>query len=302
MKLPRDFQPMKASPVVLEKLKYPVFGSAKIDGIRAVIRDGVVLSNKMKPIPSPYVQRVLGRLEHLDGELFIGQPNKPGLIQRSAAVMRKGPDDLIGLRFAVFDHIEQPAAPYIIRKVHAEGVLRNYNSADHVAFMLEQTELRDERDVLKYEAMRLREGYEGIMLRNLQGTYKFGRSTALEQYLLKLKRFEDTEGVIEGFEEEMHNTNEAETNELGRTKRSSAKAGLVGKGTLGAFVVRGLAEPFLGVKVNVGTGMTAEQRAEFWKNRTKLKGKIIKFQYFPVGVKEAPRHPVFLCFRDPKDM
>jgi DNA ligase-1 len=120
-----------------------------------------------------------------------------------------------------------------------------------------------------------------------------------EGYLLKVKRFDDSEAEIIGFEEEQFNGNTAETNELGRTKRSTAKAGLVGKGTLGAFTVRDI---HTGVEFSIGTGLTALQRGVFWQRRDEYLGKLAKYKYFAVGVKVAPRHPVFLGFRDRVDL
>jgi DNA ligase-1 len=52
----------------------------------------------------------------------------------------------------------------------------------------------------------------------------------------------------------------------------------------------------------VGTGFTADQRADFWSRREQLRGQLVKYKHFPHGVKDAPRHPVFLGFRDPEDM
>jgi DNA ligase-1 len=165
--------------------------------------------------------------------------------------------------------------------------------------LLEQNLLKHEDDMLAYEAEKVAEGYEGIILRSPEAPYKFGRSTVKEGYLLKLKRFEDSEAEIIGFEEEMFNGNAAETNELGRTKRSTAQAGLVGKSSLGAFLVRDCVS---GVEFSIGTGLTALQRGVFWQRRDEYVGKLVKYKFFPVGVKVAPRHPVFLGMRDARDM
>jgi DNA ligase-1 len=94
----------------------------------------------------------------------------------------------------------------------------------------------------------------------------------------------------------MHNGNEATTNELGRTKRSSHAAGKTGRGDLGALIVN-----FGDVTFNIGTGFTDVERTDIWDNRDSFQGRLAKFKYFPVGVKEAPRHPVFLGWRDGSD-
>jgi DNA ligase-1 len=147
--------------------------------------------------------------------------------------------------------------------------------------------------LLKLEAEMLEQGYEGLILRDGHAPYKMGRSTVKEGYLLKLKRFTDAEFEVIGFEERMHNANEASTNELGRTKRSSCMAGLEGRGDLGALVVRRAG----GLVFNVGTGLNDADRQEIWNHQDKYLGQMAKVKYFAIGMKDAPRHPVFLGWR-----
>jgi DNA ligase-1 len=160
-----------------------------------------------------------------------------------------------------------------------------------------------------YEAEQVALGHEGIMLADPDGKYRFGRATPKGGELLKVKRFVDAEAIVIGIEEEMFNGNAAETNELGRTKRSTAKAGLVGKGSMGALIVRDVKT---GVEFNIGTGFTADERTEWWAwGKTQPRSakqsilqmavqgprRIVKYKSFPVGVKDKPRHPVYLGLR-----
>ena len=117
--------------------------------------------------------------------------------------------------------------------------------------------------------------------------------------MLKLKRFTDGEAEILGVIEEMENTNEKTVNELGRSKRSSAKEGKVPKGTAGGFRVRDIVS---GVVFDIGTGLTDEDSAFFWANRNAAVGKILKYKSFEVGVKDKPRFPVFLGLREAWDL
>jgi DNA ligase-1 len=84
---------------------------------------------------------------------------------------------------------------------------------------------------------------------------------------------------------------------LGHTERSSHKANLVGKGSMGALVCK----TDEGVEFRIGTGFTAKQRAEMWANQHKYMGKLAKFKHFPIGQKDAPRFPVFLGLRSEID-
>jgi DNA ligase-1 len=120
-----------------------------------------------------------------------------------------------------------------------------------------------------------------------------------EQYLTKIKRFSDSEAVIIDTEELMNNLNEATKDNFGRTERSSHKANLSGAGVLGALVVKDLTS---GLTFRVGTGFDAEQRKTLWDLRTSLVGQVVKYKFFDIGVKELPRHPVYLGFRSKDDM
>ena len=76
--------------------------------------------------------------------------------------------------------------------------------------------------------------------------------------------------------------------------------------TLGAFEVRGIEKDniFFGKEfvVPARKNLTDTDRKELWNKRDSLIGKIIKYSYFPKGVKDLPRHPQFLGFRDKDDL
>src|SRR5690606_29022945 len=118
-----------------------------------------------------------------------------------------------------------------------------------------------------------------------------GRATLREGWLWKLKRFEDSEAVILDFEERMHNANVAKTNALGYKERSSHKENLVPMGTLGALKVRDVKT---GVEFDIGTGFSDLERQRMWDIRDRWLGRVVKYKFLPVGVKDKPRHPVYL--------
>jgi len=137
------------------------------------------------------------------------------------------------------------------------------------------------------------------MIRTPLGKYKCGRSTLKEQILMKLKRFHDAEAKVIDFEEKMQNENVQERDEFGLAKRSSKKDGLVPANTLGALIVEDLKT---GVRFNIGSGFDDELKKEIWLHKRKYKNKIVKYKYQSIGVKNAPRFPVFLGFRSKLDI
>jgi DNA ligase-1 len=299
------FRPMLASPADVDALRYPLLASPKLDGIRCLAMGGRAMSRSMKPIPNRHVQQKFAefarQLEGLDGELIVGEPNHPDVYRTtsSAVMAHDGTPDFFFWAFDLWDE----GYGYAMRFSLLAKRFQPINDMAPWAMILPHDYIRDRDELDAFEADALKQGFEGVMLRSLDGPYKRGRSSAREGYLLKLKRYRDAEAEIVGFEERMHNGNEAFTSELGRTKRSTAMAGLVPTGSLGAFVLRGLpGQPFEGVIFNVGTGLVEQERQRFWRERDALLGKIVKYKFFDIGVKDAPRHPVYLGFRDPIDL
>lgn len=294
-----NFKPLLAAPVDFDQIDYGnTWLSAKLDGIRAIVINGVVMSRSLKPIPNQWVQECFGRpeLEGVDGELICGSPTSPTVYHDTySAVMSK--DNRLNVHFYVFDHIAEPTAVYQRRYQMVKDAAAKHDNC----FVVLQHAVHSHADLVDLEEWHLQKGYEGVMLRTVQGPnsmYKYGRSTAKAGTLLKLKRFTDAEAEVIGFEEEMSNNNEATTNALGRTQRSTHAENKVGKGRLGAFICR-TAE---GVEFNIGTGFTAKQREDLWGVREALVSLQVKYKSFKIGEKDAPRFPVFLGWRHPLDM
>lgn len=303
-----SFRPMLASPADFSILKYPLFASPKLDGIRAVVLDGKLVSRKLLNIPNKHIFSQLSRPEFdgLDGELIVGSPTADDVyrVTNSAVMSHEGTP---AATFYVFDVHDRPevfsnrlaylrhSVPSLQEGNHVRELSSNLKSVGAINIVVhEHVHINDHDALLEYETKQIALGYEGLILRSGMGLYKHGRSTAREQYMLKVKRFEDSEAIVLGIVEEMHNGNAAETDNLGRTKRSKAKAGLTGKGTMGALAVRDIRT---GVEFEIGTGFTAADRARMdWVN------KVVKYKFFPVGVKDKPRHPVYLGERHAGDM
>ena len=285
----KPFRPMLASPAEDHLIQWPVLASAKLDGVRAIVRSGVVLSRALKPIPNKNVQKRFSHLEHFDGELIVGASNDPDVLRSTTSgVMRVDGDPEVS--FHVFDHIAAVDEPYLSR------VERLWQSSDDV-WIVDQTSIQTAERLVEYEQTALKRGFEGVMLRRPDAPYKFGRSTAREGYLLKVKRFHDAEFEIVGFEEEMFNANEATTSELGRTKRSSHKANKIPKGRLGALVLK-----YGDTTFNCGTGFNDAERERIWAERDSYLGMLAKIKYFAHGIKDVPKLPSFLGIRDERDM
>jgi DNA ligase-1 len=295
-------------------LKFPVLASPKLDGIRATVQGGKLLSRSLKPIPNLEMQKLWGRkeLEGLDGEIIAGSPFGEGVFNRTTRVVMKRTASVEGAAFYVFDSFDEKA-PFSHR-INTACDVTSQAGVSPIGHPI----IKDLKALLAYEEKQLKKGYEGICVRDPNGLYKQGRSTLKEGGLVAIKRFVDAEAVVLDTYEQEENTNPKTMNELGKMRRSSHKAGKTGKDTLGGFTVRMLLET-KGYKVcdclfnkpcdrhpvfNIGTGvgLTDAYRKELWRQRKTLPGKIVKFRYQLIGTEAAPRQPIWLGWRDVIDM
>ena len=273
-------------------LKYPLFASVKLDGIRCLVIDGVAYSRNMKPIKNEYVQKCIGKPEYngLDGELIVGDIfAKDCYRQTNSGVMSK--DGEPDFKFYVFDRWDMEKFKFETR----------YTNIPTLPFIeiVSQWEMNSECELLMFETELLEKGAEGVMVRSIDGIYKNGRSTAKDGILGKVKRMVSAEARITEVIELEHNLNEAVTNALGLTERSSHKENKVAAGTMGALVVQCIDS---GVSFNIGTGFTAEDRNWFWVNRDQCIGMVVTYNHFPIGRKDLPRFPSYKGIRSLEDM
>jgi DNA ligase-1 len=301
MTIPEGFKPQLA--IEHSKVKMvpkEMYMSEKLDGIRCLIFSGVAYSRSLKPIPNKsiqaYVKMHAELLEGLDGELIVGDKNAPDVFNKSTSgVMRiEGEPDFT---LWVFDYWTQLRTWYW-RYVELNQIQSYYGFPDRVK-VLEHFQVYTQLNIDEFEGKMLAQGAEGIMLRDANGYYKNGRSGTKNPELQKVKRFVDAEFEIIGWEPKYHNSNEAKTNELGRTERSTAKDGMVALDTLGALILR----DSKGYVFNCGSGMTDAIREDLWNRREALMGQLAKVKYFDVGAGYlVPRFPVLVGIRHKDDI
>lgn len=292
-------KPMLASDAG-EIKNFPLYVSPKIDGIRVIIKDGIVYSRSLKPIPNKYVQQKLSLpcLNGLDGEIVVGSPVDKNCMQNtSSGIMSREGEPKFTLY--VFDYWTDPKIPF--KERYKKLINQKDLFENNYVKLLDQHLVNNENELLSYEDKCLSDGFEGVMLRIPDGIYKYGRSTQKQAYLLKLKRFLDSEAEILDVEELMHNENELEIDNLGYAKRSSCKDGKVPADTLGSLVVK---DTSTGIVFNIGSGFDQATRDMLWDLHKKelLIGKIVKYKFFTIGIKEAPRFPIYIGIRDLIDL
>jgi DNA ligase-1 len=303
-------KPMKGDDYVESELRFPYVASYKLDGYRAFHEDGKILTSSANPVTNAHTQELFQNrtlagapfldFTGLDGELVVGAWNDPRAFHNTSGPVRKkkGEPDV---RWYIFDDRTYPGNAFLHRSQDAcrrveEMHARGFDRIDY----LPQRLVMNLAEMLAFEKEAVDAGFEGIMLRDPNGRYKFGRSTVKENLLLKVKRFITEEARITGIIEQMENLNEADVDNFGRSKRSENKDNMIGTGMAGAFTVESekWPRPF---QISA-TSLTHEERKQVWENQGDYLNELARYKYFPHGVVDVPRHGIFEALRDPNDL
>jgi DNA ligase-1 len=285
----------------LAALEYPVIGSPKMDGYRILQHPELgAVTRKFLRLPNYHIFDAMRNADipYMDGELTVGPPYDDGItgnvFARSNCIMQREsiPTDF---QYHVFDYFIDADVPYAERLLYLEERVKTKTEKFPWIKFVEPRLLSSPDEVLRYEEEQIDKGYEGIMLRSLDGPYKFGRSTLRQQILIKLKRVVETDATVIGYEPRFHNANEPTKDNLGYTKRSSHKENMEELAMLGRLICQSAAfsEPF-----SIGSGFDHSFAHEWWEARESLPGKTLSFKYQKTGTKVRPRHPIFLRWQN----
>ena len=238
----------------------------KLNGVRGTYFEGKIISRQGKEFAGlDHIIYDIGRLFPdpggyvLDGELI--RRNDEGLSDNEnfrigTGILSRDDADKSGIRLVVFDVL--PKAEFVagqseltykdrLSALRELGEQASSLGLEHITIIGNLYAGNDAAIIDSYLDKMVAEDKEGLML-NRDSKYYRKRHNGI----LKVKRFYTVDLKVTAVEE--------------------GSGRLAGK--LGAFVVS-----YKGNSVNVGSGMTDEQRDEFWENRDSLPGRVIEVKY-----------------------
>jgi len=270
----------------------------KWDGIRCCKQMGLALTYNLKPIRNDHIRTLIQNFCHdgIDVELIIEHTVQDYFNNTQSGVMSKEGRP----KFTAFliDYMPQNKREEKMTFIERwrYGYTLTHNQAYFMGFA-QPLLIHDIRELLHFEQSCLKRGYEGVILRSKDGIYKYGRSTLKQFWMIKYKRFADSEAITTGFEELQSNQNKPIRNEVGTIKRSSHKVNMVSAGMLGALIGK---DTKTDIEVRVGS-FKLKERKEIWRDRnhkTKSKlGRIFTYRYQEHGMKNRPRFGTFKGWR-----
>ena len=282
------------------KITIPPIGwyvSEKYDGIRAIWDGEKFISRGQKVftyVPEFFIKTMPPGLA-LDGEIWISRNNFKEVSRLSTLKIGssksqkeidniwKGTTNDNCVKYMVYD-LPNSLQPFETRMKYLEQIVKdrtelwkskNKKLKCPLQFTT-QTKIKSMEELIKTYNKLTVEGAEGVMLRAPNSPYETKRS----KYLLKYKIKADAEAIVTGY-----------TMGTGKYKN------LLGSLDCDLIVNKKAS----GIKFNIGTGFTDNDRSEYNIPTSKYYipiGSIVSFSYMELSEDSVPRHPVYRGIRD----
>ena len=260
-----------------------VYIEPKLDGIRClaiVDINGAKLFTRAGKLITNFNDTVGKELSLLKDGCYDGEIMSKDFTELMRQVYRKEDKDISEVYFAIFDYLtleewKEKKGKHTLkkRKRTLNRQIGTAHAKEHLKYLKlvrYEPELLPSDEVLKESHDRwVAQGYEGIMIKDTDSLYSFGRDWSVMKY----KAFFDADVPVIGLKE-------------GTGKH---------QGKLGSFLV-----DYKGVEVNVGSGLNDELREKLWGDQTII-GRIIEVRYQEETPDGSLRFPTFVCFRKDKD-
>jgi DNA ligase-1 len=314
------FKPMLACDWYEEKLKFPCIVQPKLDGVHSLNRHGKCIGRSLKAHENRYITEKFSKPEYHG---FCGEKinadlgaTHPDLCRITSGDLRRHEGEP-NITWYLFDYVTEETKNfgYVQRmQMLRDFILNNCTDVDWSNFeFVESVTVNSMHELLAIENEYLEQGYEGIIIRDPNAPYKYGRCGKTFMGCWRVKRFIEEEILVDKINEGMHNANEAKTNELGRTERSTHQENMQPNGLLGNMegtTLKDIYDPQSqkllipkGERVTVSPGeMDHSKRKFYFDNPSEIVGHVIKFKMFPKGIKDKPRFPTYVSHRNSNDM
>jgi len=247
------------------------FGSRKLDGVRCIIlkENGITKAYSRQGKEFETLGNLIDEVNKiegdfvLDGEVCIVDDNGNENFQDIMKQIRRKNHTIDNPKMFVFDMLtlqefakQEGDTPLYVRYENSIHQLHISNCNDNIIEVLDQDFIPNVKYFNHINDEAIAAGHEGIMIRKNSG-YKGKRS----KDILKVKQMHDAEykviGAVNG---------DIRIIEDGVEKTIPCLSNIVIE--------------HKGNKVGVGSGFTLEQRKEYYKDHTKILGKIVTVQYF----------------------
>ncbi len=312
-------KPIRACDVKKDFVRYPIWMLPKIDGVRALTIRSEFIARSGKPFRNQKNSEFFSDdlFDGFDGEAVTDRVYGGLLCNETTSALNTIKGE-VTVNWCLFDYILPGAnnwEPYhkryeaLVKRV--KKVLVEDPAVAQRLWVVPYIVVNSWEEVEAQHETWCKEGYEGSILRDPEGKYKLGTCTPREANYLRLKSFSDSEIEVTGVEQGQSNQNEQTKDTFGYAERSTHKENMVPNGMVGTITGvavanvkhRGRILIKKGDQITVSPGkMSHDQRVYYWEHQEEIIGKIVKYKFFPHGMKSKPRFPTFQSFRNRNDL
>lgn len=272
----------------LFKLKYPSFIQPKLDGFRCIYlpinnKENSLWSRSGRPFPNKNLKNYFNSLlkvgEYvLDGEIYSHKESFQSLCSILNSEDKQLPKDL---KYIVYDCVpindwnkKECSIEYIDRLVKIREIINEQICDYKKVIDISNDEVENIYELKEKYKEHLTNNFEGAIIKDPNGLYKWKRVTVNSGEMLKFKPFKSLDlEVMDVYEGEDSFKN-----------------------ILGGIIVK-LPN---GNTCRVGSGFNFADRETVFKNTNKYIGKIAELKYFEETEDGSLRHPIFLRWREDK--
>ena len=264
----------------LDKVTYPVDVQPKLDGVRCMAfweGDSVKLMSRggkyweCSDHISEQLEGVLPKGWVLDGELYL----HGATFQEITKLVKKLRSESVSIEYHVYDvprTDEYNEGEWDLHRMEALADFRNSIEGLENITVTDTYQANSENEVYELQSLFLEQGYEGAIVREADGVYRFGYRS---NKLLKVKNFMDEEYKIVNF--------------------------TTGVGKFDGCIVW-ICETESGEQFKVVPQGTMEERQEAYETASNHIGEMLKVKFFELTDDGIPRFPVGLGIRLVEDM
>lgn len=193
------------------KIILPCFAQPKLDGLRCIanLENGSVILRSRQLIEYQFLNKIKQELKtilnklpndfYFDGELYTNNlsfERIAGLCRLKKDISKQDHIDMLKIEYHIYDcfQTQNLKIPYTERLLILQKYLKNTKRLQYVNTIeiINQTEIKKNHDLF------VKEGYEGLILRNKNSVYELDKRS---KHLQKYKEFIEDEFKIIGYEE-----------------------------------------------------------------------------------------------------
>jgi len=264
-----EFQTLNVSPMLSAVYTGNIFEKTlvqpKLDGVRVLIKktnDGVeFFSRTSKSLNS--LNSLASEFSLFPNGVYDGEVVAKDFKSVMEQIHREKDLDISNLKIVLFD-INTPKYIFLYRMYYLRTLCEAQGS--NIVSCIDTFEATKTSEVEDFLELFLKQGYEGLMVRNGISTYEPKRS----KNLLKYKKVQEADLRIINFYE-------------GKNRLKDSLGGLIC-----------LSEE--GLQVNVGSGFTDSEREQYWAMKEALVGRMVEINY-QEKTSKSYRFPVFKKIR-----